>query len=198
VVIGGDHAITYPVVRAYQEPMHVVHFDAHLDYMPFVHGIEMSNQNAFRHIAAMPHVKSLTQVGIRSIRGSQQMLEDSIGHGNRVLTLEESRDIGPAGVLAAVPEGAPCYVSLDIDVLDMSLVPGCVSAEPNGMNYQELRNTLFALAEHAEIVGFDLVEVNPLLDVGTGVTSYLAAHTIIEFLGAICAQPRWRQAHRLG
>jgi agmatinase len=82
-------------------------------------------------------------------------------------------------------------VSLDIDVLDLPLVPGCVSAEPNGLLYAELRNTLFALAEHAEIVGFDLVEVNPLLDVGTGITSYLAAHTMVEFLGRICDQPRW-------
>jgi agmatinase len=70
-------------------------------------------------------------------------------------------------------------------------VPGCVSAEPNGLTYDELRDALVGLAEHTEVVGFDLVEVNPLLDVGTGLTSYLAAHTIVEFLGQICAQPRW-------
>jgi agmatinase len=43
-------------------------------------------------------------------------------------------------------------------------------------------------------VGFDLVEVNPMLDVGTGITSYLAAHTILEFLGRICSQERWTRA----
>ena len=57
--------------------------------------------------------------------------------------------------------------------------------------YAELRDTLRALAEHTRIVGFDLVEVNPMLDVGTGITSYLAAHTIVEFLGWLCAQPWW-------
>ncbi|HIC48802.1 MAG TPA: arginase, partial [Dehalococcoidia bacterium] len=46
-------------------------------------------------------------------------------------------------------------------------------------------------ARHAEIIGFDLVEVNPQLDVGTGITSYMGAHTILEFLGQICDQPRW-------
>ena len=70
-----------------------------------------------------------------------------------------------------------------MDVLDLPLVPGCVSAEPNGFLYAELRDTLRALAEHTRIVGFDLVEVNPMLDIGTGITSYLAAHTIVEFLG---------------
>lgn len=67
VVLGGDHAVTFPVVRAYSEPLHVVHFHAHIDYSPFVHGYEYTNTHAFRHIYHMPHVESLTQVGIRSL-----------------------------------------------------------------------------------------------------------------------------------
>jgi agmatinase len=197
VVLGGDHAITFPVVRAFEHagPLHIVHFDAHLDYMPFVHGLAYTNQHAFRHIRAMPNVQGITQVGIRSLRGSQTMLEDSRRDGNRVVTMEELRDVRAAGVAEGVPDGARCYVSIDIDALDMPLVPGCVSAEPGGMSYEDLRACLFALAERADVVGFDLVEVNPQLDIGTGVTSYLAAHTIVEFLGRICAQTRWREAH---
>ena len=195
VVIGGDHAVTFPVVRAFDEaglgPLHVVHFDAHLDYMPFVHGLSMTNQHAFRHIRAMPNVDTITQVGIRSIRGSETMLADSLRDGNRVVTMEELRDVTIAGLAESIPEDARVYVSIDIDVLDLPLVPGCVSAEPGGLRYEELRATLFALAERADVIGFDLVEVNPMLDVGTGVTSYLAAHTIVEFLARICAQPRW-------
>jgi agmatinase len=195
VVIGGDHAVTFPVVRAYDErgigPLHVVHFDAHLDYMPFVHGLSMTNQHAFRHIRQMPNVASITQVGIRSIRGSETMLADAIRDGNRVVTMEELRDVRIAGLVNALPENAKVYVSIDIDALDLPLVPGCVSAEPGGMHYEELRAALFALAERTDVIGFDLVEVNPLLDVGTGITSYLAAHTIVEFLARICAQSRW-------
>ena len=71
LILGGDHSITFPVVRAFSESLHVVHFDAHLDYMPFVHGLEMTNQHAFRHIAHMEHVESLTQVGIRSLRNTE-------------------------------------------------------------------------------------------------------------------------------
>ena len=193
VVLGGDHAITFPVVRAFEHegPLYVVHFDAHLDYMPFVHGLEYTNQHAFRHIRRMANVESITQVGIRSIRGSEAMLEDSVRDGNRVVTMDAFHDLSPAGVIEGVPAGGRCYVSIDIDVLDMSLIPGCVSVEPNGMSYRELRDSLVILAEHTEVVGFDLVEVNPQLDTGTGVTSYLAAHTIVEFLGRICDQPRW-------
>lgn len=192
VVLGGDHAISFPVVRAYEQPLYVVHFDAHIDYAPFVHGWEYTNWHVFRQVRRLPTVQGLIQVGIRSLRNPGAWIEDSVREGNRVLNMEEFRALGPGGLARLLPQGAPCYVSIDIDALDLSLVPGCVSAEPNGMAYHELRDALFALAEHARIVGFDLVEVNPMLDVGTGVTSYLAAHLVLEFLGCICAQPWWK------
>jgi agmatinase len=191
VILGGDHAITYPIVRAYDEPVHVVHFDAHIDYSPFQHGFMYTNMHAFRHIRRMEHVQSLTQVGIRSLRNGRDAMEDAIADGNRVVDMEEFRDLSPRGIAEILPADAPCYVSIDIDVLDLPLVPGCVSGEPNGLAYAELRDSLVSLSQHANIVGFDLVEVNPVLDIGTGITSYLAAHTILEFLGHICAQPRW-------
>jgi agmatinase len=190
VVLGGDHAITFPVVRGFSGPLHVFHFDAHTDYAPFTDGLEMTNGHAFRHIRRMTHVETLTQVGIRGLRTSMQ---DSIADGNRVVTMYEFQGLSPAALVEPLPRDARCFVSIDIDALDMSLVPGTVSAEPDGMSYGQLRDGLVALAQRAEIVGFDLVEVNPLLDVGTGVTSYLAAHIIIEFLGHICDQPRWRE-----
>ena len=140
-------------------------------------------------------VQSLMQVGIRSLRNPRVQMEDTLADGNQVVTMEEFYDRGSRGLVEGLPANSRVYVSLDIDVLDLPLVPGCVSAEPNGMTYAELRDTLFALAEHTDIIGFDLVEVNPQLDVGTGITSYLAAHTVLEFLGRICDQPRWKQLH---
>ena len=102
-----------------------------------------------------------------------------------------------ACVITELPIIAPDgHVSIDIDVRDLSLIPGCVSPEPNGMTYAELRDTLAAIAEHCDVVGLDLAEVNPTLDVGTGVTSYLATHTVLEFLrkhlspAAVGAPPR--------
>lgn len=194
VALGGDHSVTFPVARAFEgeEPFHVVHYDAHIDYMPFIHGLQYTNQHAFRHIRLMKNVRSINQIGIRSLRNTQVMHDDSLRDGNRVVTMEEFRDRGDEAVLEGIPEGARCYVSIDIDALDISLTPGCVSAEPNGLSYAELRDSLAAVAERIQVIGFDLVEVNPLLDVPTGLTSYLAAHTVIEFLGRICEQPWWR------
>ena len=191
VVLGGDHAVSAPVVRAWDRPIHVVHFDAHIDYSPFQHGFMYTNTHPMRHIRAMPHVQSIVQVGIRSLRNHMSDVRDSLRDGNRVVGMEEFRDLTPRGVAEGFPEDAAVYVSIDIDALDMALVPGCVSGEPDGLSYRELRDSLVALAEHLDVVGFDLVEVNPLLDTATGMTSYLAAHTVVELLGHVCAQPRW-------
>jgi agmatinase len=181
------------VVRGFSDDFYVIHFDAHIDYAPFIHGVEMSNSQAFRHIHALPKFKGLWQVGIRGLRNVEAWIQDSINDGNRVVTMEEYYDLGDANLFATIPANSNVYVSIDIDVLDMSLVPGTVSGEPNGMKYHELRDTLTVIAEHFNVVGFDLVEVNPQLDVGTGATSYLAAHTVLEFLGRICDQPRWKE-----
>jgi agmatinase len=199
VVLGGDHSITYPVFRAFDEKLHVIHFDAHTDYAPFENDLTITNSHAFRHIAGMENALSLTQVGIRSLRHSPAQVEDVIAAGNRVIPMGEFRQIGPQGVADLLPAGSRVYVSIDVDAMDMSLVPGCVSAEPNGLTYPELRDSLKAIAERHDIAGFDFVEVNPPLDVGTGVTAYLGALTVIEFLGHICAQPRWaaRRSARL-
>jgi agmatinase len=187
--IGGDHAISWPLVAGFDaEPVHVIQFDSHLDFEPFAHGLELTNGHAFRHISGSPDVTSLSQVGIRGIRNGKEPREESIAAGNRVVLMEDFREGAFEDALASIPAGDRCYVSIDVDVLEMSLIPGCVSAEPNGMSYADLRDALGRVAEHLEVVGFDLVEVNPLLDVGTGITSYLGAHTIVEFLGRICAR----------
>jgi agmatinase len=195
VVLGGDHSISFPIVRAFEQSISVIHFDAHLDYEPVVRDLQYTNAHAFRHIRQMSHVERLIQVGIRSLRHSAEVVKQATADGNLVVSMTDFRKRQPSAIGTMLPRDTPCYVSIDIDVLDMSLIPGCVSAEPNGMMYAELRDALRGIAEHCNVLGFDLVEVNPVLDVRTGATSYLGAHTIIEFLGHICDQPRWA-AHR--
>ena len=195
VIIGGDHAITYPVARAYGERFNVVHFDAHLDYRPFVHGVQWANGNPIRLVSDLPSCGQIIQVGIRSLRTSQRDLGDSRARGNDVVTVSEFRRRGYDGVLARLPEDEPVYVSIDVDVLDMPLVPGCASAEVNGLSYDELRQTLFAIAKTREVIGFDLVEVNPMLDTPADNTSLLAAQLIMEFLGRIVEHPGYRKRH---
>jgi len=196
VVIGGDHAVTYPVVRAFKHRLHVVHFDAHMDYRPFVHGVQWANGNPIRNVARLATVGSIVQVGIRSLRTRQADVKDSRARGNDIVTVPDYRRRGAGRILERLPQGEPVYVSIDIDVLDLPLVPGCASAEVNGLSYEELREALVAIARHAEVVGFDLVEVNPMLDVASENTSLIAAQLIMEFLGRVVEHPRYRGRRR--
>jgi agmatinase len=193
VIIGGDHAITYPVVRAYEERLNVVHFDAHLDYVPFVHGVQWANGNPIRNVSQLKTCHHIIQVGIRSLRTSQSDVQDSRARGNDVITMPEFQRRGHTAIVDRLPSDEPVYVSIDIDVLDLPLVPGCSSSEVNGLTYDELRQTLFAIARTREVIGFDLVEVNPMIDVGSDNTSLIGAQLIIEFLGRIVEHPGYRK-----
>jgi agmatinase len=194
VVLGGDHAVSFPVVRAYRQPLQVVHFDAHIDYSPFVHGIHLSNTHPMRNIVALDHVRRIVQVGIRSLRNAEENIADSRRDGNEVLTVNQTLALGVDGFLELVG-GGPTYISIDIDVLDMPLVPGCSSAEIGGFSYRELRELLFGLADSTDVVGFDLVEVNPMVDVASDNTSLLAAQLILELLGRITESPAYQRRH---
>ncbi|MEM7426759.1 MAG: arginase family protein [Pseudomonadota bacterium] len=185
IVLGGDHTLTYPVVRAFQKPMHVIQLDAHLDYSEVVQGMTYVNSTSMRLIHQLDHVESLTQVGIRSMRDMKQNADDARANRGRIITMPQVRRDGADSIADHIPEGANCYVTIDIDAYDMSLVPGCISAEPGGLVYEEMQAALKAIAGRLNMVGFDFVEVNPPLDVGTGVTSSLGALTVGMFLGYI-------------
>jgi agmatinase len=195
VILGGDHSITFAVVRAFDGPLTVVQFDAHLDYAEPQGSLRYTNAHAFPHIARLGTVDRIVQVGIRGLRTSRGALERSLADGNEVIGPDAVRERGAEAVLVHIPPRGRCFVTLDMDVLDGSLVPGVVSAEPDGLTYAQLRDTLRALAEHADVVGLDLVEVNPMVDVRSGATAYLAANLLVVLLGAVTAQPGWTQAH---
>lgn len=195
VILGGDHSITHPIVRAFDEPLTVVQFDAHLDYAEAQGNLRYTNAHAFPYIARMPTVDRILQVGIRSLRTSRGAYEATRADGNEVIGPDAIRADGPRALLDHIAPDRPVYVTLDMDVLDSALVPGIVSAEPDGLTYAELRDSLRGLAERADIVGVDLVEVNPMVDLRSGATAYLAANLLVVLLGAITAQPRWRRRH---
>ena len=94
VVLGGDHSVTYPIVKGYEdeEPLHVIHFDAHIDYAPFIHDLRFTNTHTFRHITPMQHVLSLAQVGIRSLRSVEAEIQGSSVNGGGIMLHAERPD----------------------------------------------------------------------------------------------------------
>jgi agmatinase len=187
VVIGGDHAVPIPVVRAMKEsgPFHVIQFDAHLDFVDERFGVREGHGNPMRRISEMKHVSGITQIGIRGPGSSSHHdFDDARAYGSTIIGPRQFRQISAQGVIDMLPKETRFYVTIDCDVLDPSIAPGNGSPSPGGLDYYEITDVLRGIAERGEVVGFDFCEVAPMYDL-TGMTCQVAARIILDFVGAI-------------
>jgi agmatinase len=189
VMLGGDHAINIPCIRAFsdQEPIHIVQIDAHLDFVDVRHGVTEGHGNPMRRAAEQAHVTGITQIGIRNVSSTaKEGYDDARARGSRIMSVRQARKLGTEGVLEAIPSGVRYYVTIDIDGFDPSIAPGTGTPSHGGFLYYEVMEILQALAKRGKVVGIDLVEVAPAYD-PAGVTGFLAAQVLLNFLGYIFA-----------
>lgn len=189
VVLGGDHAISVPVVRALasqpRRSLCVVQIDAHLDFVDERFGVRDGHGNCMRRIAEMEHVGALAQIGIRGPGSSDPSdFDDARAMGSVIVGPRELRRVGVDAVLDRVPQAEEYYVTIDCDGFDPALMPGNGSPSPGGFSYHEVVDLLRGIAGKGDVVGFDFVEVAPMYD-PTEVTQQTAARVILDFLGAI-------------
>ena len=187
VVIGGDHSINIPCIRAFDEQadIHVLQIDAHLDFVDVRHGVRHGHGNPMRRALEQEHVTGLTQVGIRNVSSTaREGYEDARAMGSDIISVRQAREMGPREVLGHVPAGARLYVTIDIDAFCPSIAPGTGTPSHGGFLYYEVLELLQMAAERHEVVGIDLVEVAPEYD-QSGSTAILAAQLLLNFLGFI-------------
>jgi agmatinase len=188
VLIGGDHSVTFPNVCAFSRfgPLDIVHIDAHMDWRDEIGGVKFANASPLRRSKELPFVRNMVQLGIRDVRTSDDQIADAEAAGALVVTREQIREQGVSAVLDRFPSLGNTFVTIDIDGLDPSIAPGTGSPTVDGLLYHEVRALLQGVAKRGKVVGFDLVEVNPMVD-PHGRTCLLASTLILEFLGAIFA-----------
>jgi arginase len=177
VSLGGDHSITFPIVKAlaarYRNPaLTIIHFDAHPDLYDEFEGNRWSHACPFARIMEAGLAQRLVQVGIRTLNRHQREQAERFG-----VEVVEMR-MFPA--YAKLKGRGPVYISFDMDVLDPAFAPGISHREPGGMSVREAIAHLYAI--EGEIVGADLVEFNPLQDID-GMTATVAAKILKEILG---------------
>lgn len=187
VVIGGDHSVNIPCIRAFddQGPIHILQIDAHLDFVDIRHGVRHGHGNPMRRAAEKGYVTGLTQLGIRNVSSTSKDGYDAArAMGADILSVRQVRKLGAEGVLARIPKGARLYVTIDIDGFCPSIAPGTGTPSHGGFLYYEVLEILQGAARAYEIVGIDLVEVAPDYD-HSGSTAILAAQVLLNFLGFI-------------
>ena len=181
VLLGGDHAVTYPTIRAVAAahgPVSLLHFDAHPDLYPDFDGNPWSHASPMARIVEEGLVDRLVQVGIRSYGPDQAEMVKRYG-----VEVHAPWSHGPG---PALEFETPLYVSLDVDGLDPAFAPGVSHPEPGGLSVRQVLEVIAACRAPA-LVGADVVEVNPLLD-PTGITSVVAAKLVRELLGSLIAE----------
>lgn len=186
VILGGDHSITYPIVKGLidKKEIDIIHFDAHLDFKDNIVGLKYTNSSPIKRISELSFINNITSIGIRGIRVAEEDYKDAINNGNKIITSYQLQKSGVKSILEGLSYSYNTYVTIDIDVLDPSIAPGTGSPEPEGLSFTQLRKLLKDITNNTNIIGFDIVEVNPQLDV-SDLTSLTAARIIIEFLGLI-------------
>jgi agmatinase len=195
VFIGGDHAITFPIVRAFDDtPLTLIQFDAHQDYTDEKHGVRYSHDNHMRRSSELPHVGQIVQIGVRGVIERFEPWEAAQRDGVIIVPAARIVREGVPAALSALNTGAPAagghrekaYVTIDIDVLDPGFAPGTGYPEPGGITYYQLKEALLLVAKQYDIIGLDLTEVDPIYD-AAGVTPRIAAKLLLDVLGGVFA-----------
>ncbi|MFQ5709998.1 MAG: agmatinase [bacterium] len=180
---GGDHAVTVPVVAALatlKRPVHVIQFDAHPDLYPVYEGTGDSHACVAARLLEMKHVASVTQIGIRASNAEQA--EALVQYPHR-LRQYEARDLtGDLPALPHIPAGAAVYLTIDLDAFDPAFAPGVAHPVPGGLTPRQVLNFLQRL--DWQVVGADVVEVNPELDLNDR-TAILAARLLHQVMGSV-------------
>ena len=172
IALGGDHSVTYPVVRAIHArhgPVSILHVDAHPDLYEEFEGDRYSHACPFARIMEEGLASRLVQVGIRTMNGHQRAQADRYGvEGVDMRAWERGARPSLDGVV---------YVSIDLDGIDPAHAPGVSHREPGGLTVRDV----ISLVQNAggTLVGADVVEFNPSQDVG-GLTAHVAAKLVKE------------------
>lgn len=178
ICLGGDHSITFPVIKAYAQKydcLNILHLDAHPDLYDSLDGNIYSHASPFARIMEKKLVRRLVQAGIRTITGHQREQAEKFG-----VEVHEMKD----GIdwLDELEFEGPVYLSLDLDCLDPAFAPGVSHHEPGGMTTRQVIDIIHRLK--GKIIGADIVEYNPDRDFAS-MTSMVAAKLLKEIITRI-------------
>ncbi len=196
VVLGGDHSITEPNVRAVAArhgPLALVHFDTHTDTGEEVFGVEISHGTPMFRLVRDGHIDGsrYVQIGLRGYWPGVREFAWQAGQGITTLFMHDVRERGIRAIVEqtlAIVGGGPTFLTVDVDVLDPAFAPGTGTPEPGGLTSTDLLWACRELATSLDIVGMDVVEVIPTAVGSADITSLVAERIVRESLTGIAVR----------
>jgi agmatinase len=193
IILGGDHGSTVPALRAYEGrgPITLVHIDAHLDWRDSVNGVRDGYSSPIRRASELSWIAGAWQIGLRGV-GSARLEEvaDARRWGSNLITAWDLQEMGIKALLDRLPTGKNVYLTIDADGLDPSVMPGVIAPVPGGLTFAEARAIIHHCAQKNRLVGMDIVEISPALDVG-GLSAITAGRLIANAVGCAVRAGYW-------
>jgi agmatinase len=189
ISLGGDHGVPIPVFRALSslpgldEPITLVHVDAHLDWRDHVNGVREGLSGPIRRASEMDHIGDIYQIGLRSAGSARpEEIEAALDYGSNLITDLELQEIGMAAVLERIPAGGTYYLTVDADGMDPTIAPAVAGPAPGGVTYPQMRTLIHGLAAKGRVAGMDIDEITPKRDVNA-ITCVTAVRLICNLIG---------------
>jgi len=198
IVLGGDHSIAEPDIRACAKQhgaVGLVHFDTHTDTGTQVFGVEVSHGTPMYRLVRDGHVDAsrYVQIGLRGYWPGEPEFAWQAEQGITSFFMHDVRTLGIEAIVERTVQivgAGPVFLSVDVDVLDPAFAPGTGTPEPGGMTSADLLWAVRALAERLELVGADVVEVIPTGVGSADVTALVADRIVREALTGIALRRR--------
>lgn len=193
IILGGDHSITEPNVRACAEkhgPVGLIHFDSHTDTGRELWGKEVSHGTVMYRLveAGLVDPQRYTQIGLRGYWPGEEEFGWQREQGITSIFMHDVRDLGIRAAVDRACEIAgagPTFLTIDIDVLDPAYAPGTGTPEPGGMTSADLLWAARNVAQRVALVGADVVEVSPSNIGSSDATALVADHVVREVLTGV-------------
>jgi agmatinase len=187
IALGTDEGGLISVLHAFDtyDDLCVVHIDAHIDWRDERYGVREGYSSGMRRASEMPWVKGMAQVGLRGIGSARkQEVDDARSFGSVFIRAREVHEQGIDACLIRIPDAEHYLVTIDSDAFDVAIAPGVLFPSPGGLTFDETSDLVRGIAHKGSVVGINMFEIRPELDVNS-LTASTAAQLIINFIGTL-------------
>lgn len=198
VILGGDHSIAEPDIRAVARrrgPVGLIHFDTHTDTGETVFGATLSHGTIMYRLVEQGHVDPAryVQIGLRGYWPGEKEFTWQHERGITSFFMHDVREVGIRDVVSraiGIAGGGPVFLSVDVDVLDPAFAPGTGTPEPGGMTSMDLLWACREIGARVELCGMDVVEVAPTQIGSADITALVADRIVRETLTGVALRRR--------
>ncbi len=190
IMFGGDDSVPIPFIQAFSggPPLTILQIDAHIDWRDERNKEKLGFSSTMRRASEQPHIWRIVQAGARGLGSAREAeVQAAKDWGAHIITSRQIHRAGINQILEHIEPDSSCLISLDLDVLDSSVMPAVAYPSPGGLSYVQVTDLIAGIAAKARIAGFAMVEFVPKRDL-SGTAAFTAARIAANILGHVARQ----------